>query len=116
PLKFRKSGTTGLGAELVIIGHPLGLPLKIADSARVTSVEHNYFRANLDSYGGNSGSPVINIHTQEVEGILVRGEEDFIDTSSGCKTSLRMDDQVATDGGQEIAFITNIEELLNEDL
>ncbi|WP_420540401.1 S46 family peptidase (plasmid) [Paenibacillus polymyxa] len=34
-----------------------------------------FFVANLDTYGGNSGSPVFNSDTHEVEGILVRGED-----------------------------------------
>ena len=42
---------------------------------------------HLDTYGGNSGSPVFNAATHEVEGILVRGETDF--TSNGtCNVSL----------------------------
>ena len=36
-----------------------------------------YFTANLDTYRGNSGSPVFNAITHKVEGVLVRGEQDF---------------------------------------
>ena len=42
------------------------------------SNDAGYFVANLDTYGGNSGSPVINAGTGILEGILVRGETDFI--------------------------------------
>jgi len=34
-------------------------------------------QANLDTYGGNSGSPVFNSESI-VEGMLVRGETDFV--------------------------------------
>ena len=38
----------------------------------------SFFVANLDTYGGNSGSPVFNQDDDVVEGILVRGETDFV--------------------------------------
>jgi len=37
-----------------------------------------YFVANLDTYGGNSGSAVFNAKTGVIVGILVRGENDYI--------------------------------------
>ena len=47
-----------------------------------------FFVANLDTYGGNSGSPVFASDTNRVEGILVRGETDFEQTPAGCQISL----------------------------
>ncbi|MGZ3772089.1 MAG: trypsin-like serine peptidase [Pseudobdellovibrionaceae bacterium] len=64
--------------SVYVIGYPSGLPEKIADGARVRTQKGSYFRANLDTYGGNSGSPVFNSKTNEVVGILVRGEQDFV--------------------------------------
>lgn len=62
-----------------VIGHPVGLPLKYADGARVNdNSPEAYFTANLDTFGGNSGSPVFNSVTHVVEGVLVRGATDFI--------------------------------------
>ncbi len=67
------------GEQVLVIGHPSGLPLKIADGAQVrTSKNQKYFKSNLDTFGGNSGSPVFNLKTAKVEGILVRGDIDFI--------------------------------------
>jgi V8-like Glu-specific endopeptidase len=78
PLNFRLSGRVDDSSPLVVLGHPTGLPLKIADNANVRqNNSSNYFVANLDTFGGNSGSPVINVDTGVVEGILVRGEEDY---------------------------------------
>lgn len=72
---------------LYVIGHPVGLPMKIAGGAEVRENENPlYFVANLDTYGGNSGSPVFNSETHQVEGILVRGETDFIKIGN-CKVS-----------------------------
>lgn len=50
-----------VGQNVFMLGHPNGLPLKIADRGRVTEKnEANpaYFRASLDSFDRNSGSPV----------------------------------------------------------
>lgn len=66
-------------AELVVIGHPSGLPTKVADGGRVrANTNEFFFSASLDTYGGNSGSAVINETTGMVEGILVRGETDYV--------------------------------------
>ncbi len=76
------------GDPLVLIGHPAGLPTKIAGGANVRKVETGYFSANTDSYGGNSGSAVFNPATGEIVGILVRGEEDFkYDSNNQCVRS-----------------------------
>jgi hypothetical protein len=71
-----------------VIGHPVGLPTKFADGANVRNNNNeSFFVCNLDTYGGNSGSPVFNSSTHELEGILVRGETDFIVTENGCRKS-----------------------------
>ncbi|MGE0764755.1 MAG: serine protease [Bdellovibrionales bacterium] len=78
PLTIRSSaGTVDVGTELAVIGHPVGLPTKVAGGAIVRTVNAGFLIASLDTYGGNSGSAVFNVSTGEVEGILVRGETDF---------------------------------------
>lgn len=78
PLELRSTGKISDGASVLVIGSPSGLPLKIAPGAKVRENTHPYyFRTNLDSFQGNSGSAVFNAATGVVEGILVRGEEDF---------------------------------------
>ncbi len=87
PLKFRRAGKIDDREAIAVIGHPAGLPTKVAAGANVrTNVEGAFFVANLDTYGGNSGSAVLNAETFEVEGILVRGEEDFVERN-GCRVS-----------------------------
>ena len=86
PLKFRSSETISEGTEVTVIGHPSGLPTKIAGGAAVrNSSKETYFIANLDTYGGNSGSAVLN-NEGIVEGILVRGEQDFVSRGT-CRVS-----------------------------
>ncbi len=88
PVVTRTSGKIANTADLFVIGHPCGLPQKYAPGAKV---RHNspkpYFVANLDTYGGNSGSPVFNARDYKVEGILVRGDNDFVHNGS-CYVSL----------------------------
>ncbi len=60
------------------IGHPCGLPMKVANNAVVRGTSDRvFFTANLDTYGGNSGSAVWREDSHEVVGILVRGGKDF---------------------------------------
>jgi V8-like Glu-specific endopeptidase len=109
PLKFRREGQISIGDKLVVIGHPSGLPTKIADEAEVRDVNNIFFTANLDTFGGNSGSPVINTATGEVEGILVRGAQDYIfDEENQCKRPLRLPDNTHYESA---TVITNIKEL-----
>lgn len=105
PLDYRKTGKVNTGDKLVVIGHPSGLPTKIADGAEVRSRKTQYFKANLDTYGGNSGSAVFNAKTGSVEGILVRGDTDYI-SRNGCQRS----NTVSNNGGrgEDVTYITNI--------
>lgn len=69
---------------LTLIGHPAGLPMKIASGGNFLSLQENTFRAKIDAYGGNSGSPIFNTAALErgellVEGILQGGSDDYVD-------------------------------------
>jgi V8-like Glu-specific endopeptidase len=125
PLKYRKSGHPFPGTKLLIIGHPLGLPKKIADNAQIKYLnseerQHpfksiilrkSYFIANLDSYAGNSGSPVFNLKTKEVEGILVQGADDFsFNETKSCLESNRLSNSSKT-SFEKVFRITQIPEL-----
>lgn len=75
------------GDGLFVIGHPVGLPVKLAGDSTVRDFSKvGYFVADLDTFGGNSGSPVFNAKTKKIEGILVRGDTDFIESPAGCTT------------------------------
>jgi hypothetical protein len=84
---IRRVGKIADDQMVHVIGHPSGLPIKVAGDANVRSnSEQAFFVANLDTYGGNSGSPVFNSVSHEVEGILVRGDTDFVPVN-GCFVS-----------------------------
>ena len=78
PLKIRSRGKISSKDNLFMIGHPLGLPLTYSPNGKIS--ENNdelFFKTKINSFHGNSGSPVFNAKTFEVEGILVRGEVDL---------------------------------------
>ena len=75
----RRTGKVPNASGVHVIGHPSGIPKKIAGNAAVRdNTASRFFVANLDTYGGNSGSPVFHSGTHVVEGILVRGETDYV--------------------------------------
>jgi len=59
-----------IGQPVTMIGHPRGLPAKVAPNAKILSTSDATFAADLDAYRGNSGSPVFNQH-HEVVGMLI---------------------------------------------
>lgn len=87
PLKIRSTGKISLKDKVYMVGHPLGLAQVLSKPASINfNTNPLYFKTQMDSFRGNSGSPVINAKTQLVEGILVRGEEDFIsDETNQCE-------------------------------
>lgn len=109
PLKVNLSRRVRVGDAMVVMGHPSGLPLKIAAGANVRLVAPEYFVGNFDTFGGNSGSAVLNAVTADVEGILVRGERDF-QTVNGCRVSFKCaDDQCR---GEDVTHIDRLREWL----
>lgn len=89
PLPFRISGKIPDLQSVAVMGYPIGLPLKIAGGANVRdNSDPDFFVANTDTYGGNSGSAIINLDSYEVEGVLVRGDSDYVtDSQLKCKRS-----------------------------
>ncbi len=93
PLQIRREGKIADEQTLLVIGHPAGIPMKISGGASVRDNElGTIFVTNLDTYAGNSGSPVLNLDSLEVEGLIVRGERDFGETELGCLVSLHCAD------------------------
>lgn len=105
-LTLNESGAIAKDTPLVVVGHPAGLPTKVADGANVRSTDQEgYFVANLDTYGGNSGSAVFNTQTGHIEGILVRGEADYV-WENGCRLSNRCPDDGCS--GEDVTKISAI--------
>lgn len=112
PFKFRTEGKVPDDADLVVIGSPSGLPTKVTVGGKVRTNDEKqpFFTANTDTYHGNSGSVVLDEKTGLVEGILTRGDDDFLYNfrrfcigSNKCKE----------DGcrGEDVSRITSIPEI-----
>ena len=71
--------------RVYVIGHPSGIPQKVAGQSTVRQINNIFARADLDTFGGNSGSPIFELETNEVVGILVRGDVDYINSPNGCR-------------------------------
>lgn len=84
PYKFRTGGAIRFEDHVAMIGSPSGLPLKVADSARVTNNDlKTWFLTDLDAFQGNSGGPVFNSNGF-IEGILVRGTKGDFEYDASC--------------------------------
>ena len=80
PLKVRSisDGDISGDPELIVMGFPLGHPLKLSVQSTLRKTSHpKFIRFESDTFKGNSGSPVINVEKGWVEGILFGGENDF---------------------------------------
>lgn len=120
PLEYRTEGIISDSQSIMVIGHPSGLPQKIAADANVfeNNLEMSFFKTNLDTYGGNSGSAVFNDDSGMVEGILVRGGKDYLaDEENNCTVSNRVDVNGPTKKnlGESVTRITDIPALRLKD-
>ncbi|HWN69422.1 MAG TPA: serine protease, partial [Haliangium sp.] len=84
-----RPGNTALaaGQNVAVIGSGSGIPFKIDSGGAVRDARAgtlDYFVANTDTFGGNSGSGVYENSGYTVAGILVRGETDYV-TSGSCR-------------------------------
>lgn len=87
PLITRHADKLATGESLLVIGHPDGLPLKLATGG--TSMEdlgNTNVGTSVDGFAGNSGSPVINAISGVVEAIHVRRPYWHYVPSGSCAT------------------------------
>lgn len=89
PVKISGKPVPATNTRVYMLGHPSGLPLKLATNARVSGeMGSYYFYTTLDAFQGNSGSPVFDATTHELIGILVSGETDYRWTGSCNSTTI----------------------------
>lgn len=83
------------GEELLMIGFPMGLPMKLDSGGSVRNPRPTLldaFVTTVDAFGGNSGSGVWHKGTDgewALAGILVSGDTDFVDDTEGSRTCKR---------------------------
>lgn len=78
---------------LLLIGHPLGMPAKLALGRVVDpQLDRSRFVSDHDAFQGNSGSALLDPDTLEVTGVLSAGSQDFVPTDAGCWTATSCDE------------------------
>lgn len=109
-LKIERSRAIAMNEEVLVIGHPVGLPTKVTTGGTVRANSHaDFFVTNLDTYGGNSGSAVFNSKTGLIEGILVRGERDFT-LNGNCYVSFQCKDDQCR--GEDVTRVSLLKDLI----
>ena len=107
-LKFADSAIV-FKDQLLIIGYPLGLPLKFAFDGKVRSaLNDKFFVGEVDTFTGNSGSPVFNQQTLELVGVLSRGEKDFVHKNSCLVTKVCKGESCR---GEDITRISEVQKI-----
>jgi hypothetical protein len=87
PVVSLYTGDISFKQEVYVIGHPRGLPLKFAKGMSLRKIENSYFAANINIYSGSPGSPVFDLHTHQVIGMVVRSHNhDFRWTGKGWRS------------------------------
>jgi V8-like Glu-specific endopeptidase len=99
--------------SITVIGYPMGLPSKIAGDAAVLYLANDYFESYVDTFGGNSGSPVFRTEALRqaqliVEGMLVQGRPDF-ELTSPCYLAKQYP---ANSGGEDAAYVATLKNAL----
>lgn len=114
-----------VGTEVGVIGYPSGLPVKVQEKgASVRELKaRGYFVTNLDTFRGNSGSPVFDMRTLKIIGIISRGGADYAYESEEGTTTDPRRPYLYTPGsavyqpqdggrGEDVTMISEIEGLI----
>lgn len=98
----RHGGRVRDRGALAVIGHPTGLPLKVATGFVTDNSSEHFFVTDLDTFGGNSGSIVIGYEPGRAwsEGLLVRGQPDYVEVD-GC-TKVNFCTPTTCAGGEDV--------------
>jgi Trypsin-like peptidase domain len=83
------------GRSVYALGHPRGLPLKLAADGVVLGATDGALRTNLDTFVGNSGSPIFDADSHALVGLVIegqKGQDDFAPASARrCYATNRID-------------------------
>ncbi len=112
-VKFNFETNIKNGDPLSIIGHPQGLPMKVAHQGKVIATKELLLETTVDALNGNSGSPVFHSTTGLVEGILVSGPlDDGKGFWTGCSLKKKFDIFLKCRLGGNCNKVTRISEII----
>lgn len=108
PVTQIRKGRVEDKTKIYVLGYPSGFPLKYApEAAIVANDKPAYFVADLDTFSGNSGSGVYDERTNELVGILARGETDYyMDERQKCLRAYRCSGEGC--GGEDVTRIERV--------
>ncbi len=86
PVKL-SSNPTVAGMDLVTSGFPFGLPIKLNTDVKSYDENNKAFIVNSDISGQNKGTGVFNSNTGELEGMLIFGTKNYINSPTGCSAT-----------------------------
>lgn len=93
PVPVLASLSSVAGAQpLIAVNAGGGIPLKVDDGATMSDAgdaARAHFIADIDAFRGASGSGVFNTEGALL-GIVARGNADFVNDESGCRTTIRL--------------------------
>lgn len=64
-------------SQIYMLGHPLGLPMKLTHTGNIVAKGAGNYYTNLDAFIGNSGSAIFRADTHQLVGLLAGGAADF---------------------------------------
>ena len=76
-LKLKKDVKINVRAYTYMLGHPKGLPMKVAHGGSFTQENDQKFKLDIDGFSGNSGSPTFQNADIDVDGIFTGGPYDY---------------------------------------
>lgn len=85
PVEFSDTEDIAANQELIAIGHPAGMPMKIARDAFVADQNKTHFLVSSDIAGSSKGTAIINATTLKLEGMLIGGRPEYERGLDGCK-------------------------------
>lgn len=114
PLELPRNILYKKSRNLMVIGHPLGMPKMYTDNFSVRkSNKKSSFIINSDTMSGNSGSAVIDMDSKKLVGILVSGEADFkFDFNENCNRNKICPDDACL--GETVTSFTTFYNLLKD--
>lgn len=86
PVKLSSNPSVG-GVDLVTSGFPFGMPIKLNTDVKSYDESNKAFITNSDITGANKGTGVFNSNTGELEGMLIYGTKNYINSPSGCSAN-----------------------------
>ncbi|MEM1000972.1 MAG: serine protease [Bacteroidota bacterium] len=116
PLELGDPGSLEKCNKLYQMGHPLGLPFKLNTGGEYHSTIRQMLITTLDSFTGNSGSPVCiqeGKNQDQVVGLTVKGDCDFIATGPQTAVPLTCRQDYGDCNGERVQSIGPIKPIID---